>query len=180
MQFISMWLLFTIATLSGFFYYAATADFITAFLHPLTMLLIIANAIILPRLQSLKPYYERFKSGIFTIFITLLFIILVVHVAVIAFQSGYTFDLFIIVPLCVGTVLIITGNTLQRFKLPDTSTVSRIWNQCIRPFSRILVISGAVMILTIFSPGMMTIFFIILGVMILALMISFSKGVKTL
>ncbi|MBO1002798.1 hypothetical protein [Pseudogracilibacillus auburnensis] len=180
MQLFFMWLLFIIAILSGVFYYAATADFITAFLHPLSMLLIIANAIILPRLQSLKPYFKRYKNGIFTIFITLLLIVLVVHVAVIAYESGYNFDLLIIVPLCVGTTLIVTGNTLQRFKLPDISATNRIWNQCIRPFSRILVICGAVMLLTIFFPEMMTIFFIILGTMIISLMISFSEGVKAL
>ena len=179
MYLILMWLSFATALLAGFYYYMATTDGLNAFLHPFVMLLIIGSAVLIPRTGKRVSYFQRYTQGLNAILLSVTLIVLIVHIATLIFHMGYAIDLLLIVPVSVGAVFMVMGNYLQRFKLPNDVSYSRVWNQKLRPFARIFVIGGAMMIMTVFFPAMMMLFFVILTVVISVLVTSLFSGIKS-
>jgi len=133
------------------------------------MCLVNSNLIIIPKLLSFQNSYARYKKGIESVFLSVTFILFLLHIGLILLGVVIEVSLLPLVPASVGIVLITTANTLPRFQLDlnakeQTKNSNQLWNIVIRPFSFPLFIGGLIMFLCLFLPGnlMMIGFFSIL------------------
>jgi hypothetical protein len=145
---------------------------------PFTILLIITQLFLLPRVKGLSKYYTRFKKGLNGIFLALTIFLFALHTSLLLLASGYKLNPLLLLPIGVGLILMLTGNSLPRFKLDitDTSTPNlsshKTYNSILRPSSYSLFIGGFIMIFCVFLPehllliGFFTILALTLGVAI--------------
>lgn len=159
---------------------------VTAFLHPFIMVLLWINVLILPRIETLKPFYERYKKGMENIFLCVLSVVFSIHGVILLNVSGYDLNLLLLVPLSVGIVTMTAANTLPKFVVPITdesslsSLSSKRWNQLIRPVAAKMFIGGLMMIATVFLPEsmMLTCFFGVLAFVIVTIIFRSHKVLK--
>ncbi|TQR20304.1 hypothetical protein [Psychrobacillus vulpis] len=139
------------------------------FVIPFTMLLLNGNLYLLLRLKI--KGFPRFEKGLNTIFLSLSILLFVLHIGLVLLSIGREVNLLLLVPIIIGVVLIITANTLPRFKVelstsssPLTNISEETWNRLIRPISYPLFIGGILILLCVFLPGslMLVAFFTIL------------------
>ncbi|WP_100406959.1 SdpI family protein [Bacillus solitudinis] len=139
---------------------------------PFTMVLVISNLFILPKMTKLQGFYDRFKNGLENIYLALTTILFVLHCGLLLQTKGIEVNLLLLIPISVGIVLITTANTLPRFQYELNQNASQlgkstnqVWNAVIRPFSLPLFIGGIVMLFCVFLPGvlMLIVFFTILA-----------------
>lgn len=130
------------------------------FIIPFTMLLVNINIFTLTKLIKKYGSYSRFKNGIESIFLSLTIILFLLHGGILLVTTGTDINLFLLIPISVGIVLITTANTLPRFVFElneNSSLISKsyyhIWNIGIRPFSLPMFIGGTVMLFCAFLPG---------------------------
>ncbi|MCP3740199.1 hypothetical protein [Rossellomorea sp. BNER] len=125
---------------------------------PFTILLIITQFFLLTRVKRLSRYYTRFEKGLNGIFLVLTIFLFALHTALLLLASGYKLNPLLLLPIGVGLILMLTGNSLPRFKLDitDTSTPNyspyKTYNSIVRPSSYSLFIGGSIMIFCVFLP----------------------------
>lgn len=152
------------------------------FVIPFTMVLLNSNHYLLSRMKV--QGFSRFEKGINTIFFTVSIMLFLLHVGLVLLSIGKEINLLLFVPIIVGFVLIVTANTLPRFKIESGTSTSRFttiseetWNRLIRPISYPLFIGGILILLCVFLPGykMFVGFFTIL---LLTILISIFRSYK--
>ncbi len=123
--------------------------------------------------------YKRFQKGINGIFFIIIFLLSVLYSGIIANGLNYNFNMLLLVPLCVGIALIVTGNEIQRFKAAEQNTVpliaahNELWNKVRHFVARALFIGGMLILPCMFFPEklMLFIFLMILGLLIVTLLL---------
>ncbi|MDQ0272075.1 hypothetical protein [Cytobacillus purgationiresistens] len=112
--------------------------------------------------------FQRFEKSLGIITTVLNGVLLLLHCFIIYLGLGNPFNMITLLPIIVGSVFIITGNTLPRLQLKDESTHSHFntWNQVARTISYTLFAGGFVMLFSVFLPqsfilvGFLLIFFL--------------------
>ncbi|QFT87734.1 hypothetical protein FIU87_03630 [Bacillus sp. THAF10] len=130
-------------------------EWVTLFSVPFSMIIVLVTFIFLPKQDS----FNRYKKGIENIFLTLMLVLEIVHIGLVFYHMDSKFPIIMLLPICVGLVLIATANTLPRFQLEIplsssdlTKTIHQSWNKGLRLFSRPLFIGGLAMMLCVFLP----------------------------
>ncbi|MFD1737953.1 hypothetical protein ACFSCX_15560 [Bacillus salitolerans] len=130
------------------------------FSMPFTMILVNSTLFFLPTLLRSNELYARYKKGLENIFLSLSLILMILHLGLILLVTGTDINLMLLIPICVGIVLITTANTLPRFQVEISPTSSEFtqstyhaWNIIVRPFSLPLYMGGSIMLFCVFLPG---------------------------
>ncbi|WP_164214490.1 hypothetical protein [Virgibacillus sp. YIM 98842] len=131
--------------------------------------------------------FRNLKSSIRAIFLAILFILLVTHCIIIFNGTIMTINVDIISPLVTGITFIVTGNYMPRFKEKSYKMTSQpekfqliVSEEGSRKLffnmSRIFVISGFLMLVTVVLPSGISLitFFVILFIAVITLLINIS------
>ncbi|WP_426450776.1 SdpI family protein [Paenibacillus sp. S-38] len=152
---------------------------------PLFMLLLMAAALLVP----VNPSDARTLSARTLVRETSIALLFGVHIAIILYGMGYTFDMAKYVTLLMGIVFLITGNYMPRFqpnyyvgiRTPWTLASEENWRRTHRTAGKIWFIGGLLMFVCLLLPEGMTAFgflFILIAVIGITLVVSFyhSRG----
>ncbi|EZH65737.1 hypothetical protein DH09_12895 [Bacillaceae bacterium JMAK1] len=177
MMFIMVLLTFA-GVVSSVIYYSLHGAGVDAFVYPATMIGVVGLHAMTNRLNSNHEQYNRYQAGLNTVITSVVFVLFILLHVMNLNVLGFWGDPLFIVPLSVGFVFCIMGNQLHRFKVHEETILAKVWNNSVRPFSFVFVVSGLLMIGAIFAPYTMILFFIILGLTVLFLVIRFSSGLR--
>lgn len=145
-----------------------------AFIIPLLMTIIWAVARRSPRL-SLQEEGKRFAETYELMITAMLAFLALVHLAMVGGALGWDVSVPRVLPLGIGTLLIIMGRIMPRIRrnwvvgirTPWTLSSDRVWERTHRVGGAVLTISGAAIALAFFLDGIRA-FGFILGVLLAA------------
>lgn len=120
-------------------------------------LVLVAMAIVLPRLPLIDPRrenYEKFRPSYDLAINAVMTLIAVLHVAMLGAALGWKVPMERITPLMVGVLFVILGNVLPRarpnwmfgIRTPWTLTNDRVWERTHRLSGIVMVIAGLLII----------------------------------
>ncbi|MDM5228707.1 DUF1648 domain-containing protein [Cytobacillus sp. NJ13] len=132
---------------------------IILFIIPVTMIISSLSLFIVTQFRWHSEVVRRLDKSLGTVSLVLNSVLLILHCALIYVGLGNNFNMLLLLPIIVGIVFVIIGNTLPRFKLESlTGTNSlqnatyNLWNEVSRPIAYTLFISGIVMLLSVLLP----------------------------
>ncbi|GAE32536.1 hypothetical protein [Halalkalibacter hemicellulosilyticus] len=158
--------------------------YVILFILPGTLLLVLIQLLLMPKLIKNQTFYSRYKDGFENIFLSLTFLLFLLHGGILLVATGVDFQILRLIPIIVGVVLVTTANTLPRFivdvdqqskNLPQT--MNEAWNVILRPFSLPLFIGGIILVMCAFLPSQF-ILFGFLSVLVVTLIISFTHSYR--
>lgn len=146
-----------------------------AWLMPLVL---IAMAIILPRLPAIDPKrenYAKFRPTYDLVVYGTMTLVGILHVATLGVALGWPISMERVTPLLVGAMLVLLGNVMPRarpnwlfgIRTPWTLTNDRVWERTHRLGGALFVVAGAVMLVSaLVAPAL--VFPIVIGSVIVA------------
>lgn len=158
---------------------------IVLFIMPFTMIISSLSLLSTSLFRKHSDVLKRFDKGIVNISLALNSVLFILHCTIIYISLGNQFNILLLLPIIVGIVFIITGNTLPRLQLKafkNTNDIQQatydLWNRVARTFSYALFFGGVLMLLSVFLPENLIIlsFLIILfSTIIAAFLFSYIK-----
>jgi uncharacterized membrane protein len=123
-----------------------------AFVIPIVMLGIVLLMKFLPRIDPRRANYPKFAGTFEAIFISILLLLLIMHVALLASASGYPVRFERWVPVVIGLFFIVLGNLLPRarpnwfvgIRTPWTLSSDRVWEKTHRLAGYVFVAAGII------------------------------------
>lgn len=119
---------------------------------PLILLLLALMIKWLPTIDPRRANYAKFAGTFEAIFISIMLLLLVMHVALLAAAAGYPIKFERWVPVGVGALLIVLGNLLPRarpnwfvgVRTPWTLSSDRVWEKTHRLAGYVFVVAGII------------------------------------
>ena len=156
-----------------------SSPFWAAFLLPLMILVLYLVFLVLPYLDPKKEQYASF-APVYHHFKDLIVAFLFIFFMLIGLNGlGYRININLWTPLLVGGLFIIIGSLLNKVKMnwflgirtPWTLSSETVWNKTHQMSSRVLMLAGLVIALTVVVPTVwkMVLFIIAIAVIVLAL-----------
>lgn len=116
---------------------------------------------VLPRIDPKGENYRKFENTYWLIFNGVIVFMGVVHLAVLGYGLGAPVRMDRVVAAGVGVLFIVVGNYITRvepnwfvgIRTPWTLSSERVWHRTHRVGGWILVIGGALIVLTLFVPA---------------------------
>jgi uncharacterized membrane protein len=123
-----------------------------AFVLPLVMLALALLMKFLPNIDPRRANYPKFAGTFEAIFISILTLLLIMHIALLAAASGYPVRFERWVPVAIGLFVIVLGNLLPRarpnwfigVRTPWTLSSDRVWEKTHRLAGYVLVTAGII------------------------------------
>jgi uncharacterized membrane protein len=165
----------------------------SAFTHKNLILFIVPFAMILSSLSLWFVTKFRFHSelsrrldkSLTTVSLVLNSVLLLLHSALVYVGLGNSFNMLFLLPIIVGIVFVIIGNTLPRFKLESLTGANllqdatyQLWNKISRAIAYTLFVSGIAMLFLVFLPKDLILgaFLIILTLtLVIALFLAYTR-----
>ncbi|XXM71981.1 DUF1648 domain-containing protein [Lysinibacillus sphaericus] len=129
------------------------------FIVPATMILSSLSLLFVTKFRFHPELSKRLDKSLTTVSIVLNSVLLLLHSFLIYVGLGNNFNMLLLLPVIVGIVFVIIGNTLPRFKLESFAGTSsfqsatyQLWNKVSRVIAYTLFVSGIAMFFLIFLP----------------------------
>lgn len=134
---------------------------LAAVLLPVMILGMRALLSVLPRIDPKGENYQKFASTYWLIFNGVIVFMGVIHLAVLGYGLGAPVRMDRVAAAGVGVLLVMIGNYLARvepnwfvgIRTPWTLSSERVWRRTHRVGGWILVLGGALIVLTVFVPA---------------------------
>jgi uncharacterized membrane protein len=116
---------------------------------------------LVPSLDPRRENIEKFRDSYETLIVAIIGMMLVLHVAVVGAALGWPIPIVRVVPFVIGTLFIVLGNLLPRFRsnfflgirTPWTLSNERVWARTHRVGGYVMVVAGLLMIVSVFVPS---------------------------
>lgn len=126
-----------------------------AFTIPLVLLLLALMMKWLPTIDPRRANYPKFAGTFEAIFISIMLLLLLTHIALLATAAGYPISLERWMPVAIGLFLIVLGNLLPRarpnwfvgVRTPWTLSSDRVWEKTHRLAGYVFVIAGIIVVI---------------------------------
>ncbi|MDQ0273789.1 DUF1648 domain-containing protein [Cytobacillus purgationiresistens] len=132
---------------------------IVLFIIPFTMVITTLSLLFVSLFRLHSEVVKRLDKGLGYIALVLNIVLLILHCSIIYIGLGNQFNILLLLPIIVGMVFVITGNTLPRFQLKASERTNslkketyNVWNEVSRSVSYILFFGGIVMLLSVLLP----------------------------
>ena len=129
-----------------------------AFMMPLINIGVLLLMLVTPLIDPKKENYNKFGASYRVIRAILILFFAVLHFVILGFALGYNFDIGRIIVLVLGVLFLLLGNYLPRvrhnyflgIKSPWTLANEKVWRKTQRLAGKLFVVSGIIMMLSIF------------------------------
>lgn len=133
--------------------------------------------IVLPKIDPKKENYKKFSSTYYITMIATIIVLVIVQLISTLVALGYDLNISLIASLLIGLLFIVIGNYLPRarqnffmgVRTPWTLSNENVWDRTHRLVSKVFVIAGILMILSVFLPLSIQGYFIIIVIAILVI-----------
>lgn len=142
------------------------------------MLIFIYLIFILPKkIDPKKENFKKFGSSYYIIMIATMLLFNIIQVITTLVALGYSIDMPMVIRIVVGVLLVVIGNYLPRarqnffmgVRTPWTLSSEKVWDRTHRLSSKVFVIVGIIMTLSVFLPTVIQAYFVIAMIVILAI-----------
>lgn len=132
---------------------------------------------VLPKIDPKKENVKKFGSSYYIIMLATMLLFIVIQIITILVALGYDIDMPVIISILVGILLVITGNYLQRarqnffmgVRTPWTLSNEKVWDRTHRLSSKVFVLAGIIMIVSVLLPTTVQFYFVIGAIIVLAI-----------
>ncbi|TCP53284.1 putative membrane protein [Tumebacillus sp. BK434] len=130
-------------------------------LAPVLMIIVYAVLQLMPKIDPKRANYPRFASSLYLVNNLLMLFFLGIQAVVISNWLGYDFNIARFVPGLIGLLFLLLGNYMPRFqqnyyfgiKTPWTLSSPEVWRKTHIFAGRVFVITGALLLLSLFLPA---------------------------
>jgi len=129
-----------------------------AFIIPAVALSIWLVMRFIPFIDPRRANIEKFREAFDVLLTTIVGVLMVIHVAMLGYALGWPVSVARVAPIAVGTLFVVLGNLLPRFRsnfffgirTPWTLSSEQVWMKTHRLGGYLMVLSGLVIIATAF------------------------------
>lgn len=147
-----------------------------AVLLPGLLIFIYVILVVMPKIDPKKANYKKFESVYYLIMVATILLLIALQIITTLVALGYDINIPLIVSEMVGVLFIVIGNYLPRarqnffmgIRTPWTLSSEKVWDRTHRLSSKIFVIAGLLMMISVFLPLSIQAYFIL---MIIALLV---------